>query len=58
MPMIELLYKAITTIVLAGIATAAIMVVIKWLVDLGFAWSMVAICAGIVIWRYASSTEK
>ncbi len=56
--MVEKLYKAIVVIVLTGIATAIVMIMIKWLIDMGFVWAMIALCAGLAIWRSASLTEK
>lgn len=47
--MMDYLYKAITVLALGGIAVASIMFVLKWLIDLGPLWSVVAISAGILL---------
>lgn len=54
----ERLYEACMVLVMTGIAVAAAMVLLKWLIDLGFPWACLAIGAGILIWGYASGKEK
>jgi len=55
--MIDKIQTVVTAIVLTGLGMAALMIMLKWLIDMGFMWAMVAICAGVLIWKYASESE-
>lgn len=43
-------FKAVTAIVLGGIATAAVMVMVKWMIDLGFLWVCIVIGAAYLFY--------
>ena len=48
-------FKTAMTIVLSGIAAAAIMVMVKWLIDIGFFWSCIVIGIVYLLYKFGKS---
>ena len=52
------LFQAITAVILAGMATAAVMLVLRWLVDLGPLWAPIALGAIVIFIGVAIAEER
>ena len=56
--MIDKIYRFVVAIVLAGLGGAAILAILRFLLDIGPLWTAMTIFAGVVIWRQLQASEN